>query len=192
MEYESSDPIKEAIETIQKQWQDRADASGRVFKTILNCNEYHHYSTIAEQANCAENTAKKHLDRLVDMGLVKRDTKHKMAKYRRSRPYIEWWIAQRIASNYSVGEITNRIKELEEKQLELETHFDDLDLTPKEIYMMEMASSVSEQLEAVTEWQYTEQRIRYHQLAFQISRFNDRFMPRLGTNKIPRIKDIPE
>jgi|GEM_PF-469612 len=192
MQNHSENPIEEAIERIQEQWTDRTDSFDKVFKTILDCAEYQHYTTVAEQARCADNTAKKHLDRLVDMGLVDRNEELKMATYRRSRPYIEWWIAQQIASDYSVSEIVARIEELEEKQMELEADLDDMDLTPNTIYMVESISLVSEQLEAVTEWRHTEQRIRYHQLAYQISRFDGHFMPRMETNTLPKIGDVPE
>ena len=192
MQNHSESPIEEAIEGIQEQWKDRTDSFDKVFKTIMECVEYQHYTTVAEQANCADNTAKKHLDRLVDMGIVDRNEELKMATYRRSRAYIEWWIAQRIASDYSVSEIVARIEELEEKQLELETDLEDMDLTPNTIYMVKSISLVSEQLEAVTEWRYTEQRIRYHQLAYQISRFDGHFMPRMETNTLPKLSDIPE
>jgi predicted ArsR family transcriptional regulator len=149
-------------------------------------------STIAERASCTDNTVKKHLDRFVDMGIVDRNEEFKMATPRRSSAYIERWIAQRIASDHSVSEIIARIEELEEKQMELEADLDGTDLTPNTIYMVESISPVSEQLEAVTEWRHTEQRIRYRQLAYQISRFDGHFMPRMETNTLPKIADVPE
>lgn len=187
-----SDPIEEAVEAIQEQWAERTDSFAGVFKTILECTAYHHYSAVAESANCVDNTAKKHLDRLVDMGVVDRNDPGKLATYRRSRPYLEWWIAQDIAGNYSQEKIVERIEELENYQRELEDQFDKSDLTPNKIYMAESVSLVSEQLDAVTQWRYTEQRIRYHQFAYQISRFDGHFMGRIERNTLPSISNIPD
>lgn len=192
MEDTRSDPIEEAIETIQERWVERTDAFARIFKTILQCTEYHHYSAVAEKANCSENTAKKHLDRLVDMGIVDRNDRVKLATYRRSRSYIEWWIMQNIASKYSVEEIVDRIEELEQYQKELENKFDESDLTPNKIYMAESVSMVSEKLDAVTKWRHTEQRIRYYQFAYQVSSFDGHFMPRIERNTLPHISNIPD
>ena len=192
MENACSDPIEEAIETIQGRWTDRTDAFARVFNTILEWTEYRHYSTVAEKANCSENTAKKHLDRLVDMGIVDRNDRVKLATYRRSRPYLEWWLAQDIAAGYSREEIIEQIEVLEEYQKGLEDQFDEADLTPNKIYMAESVTLVSEQLDAVTKWRYTEQWIRYHQFAYQISRFDGHFIPRIEQNTRPRISEIPD
>lgn len=189
MEPPDSDPIEEATKAIQAQWADQTDAFARVFRTILRCSEYQHYPVVAEEADCAENTAKKHLERLVNMGIVDRNDNIDLATYRRSRPYIEWWITQDLASRYSMEKIISRIEELERYQHELEIQFDEIDLSPNEIYLAESISMVSEQLDAVTKWRYAELQIRYHQFAYQISRFDGHFMSRLKTNTLPQVEN---
>lgn len=82
-------PEEGAIETARQQWKERTDTFGRVYYAIIGIREFTRFPLIADSANCSPNSAKKHLERLVDMGLVERCPNTKTARYRRNEAYFE-------------------------------------------------------------------------------------------------------
>ena len=79
---------------------------------------------ISQIADCSPNAAKKHLERLAEMGIVRADRDSRPAQYERNEGYLEWQDASRIANELSVEEIIERVKELEERRREYETQFE--------------------------------------------------------------------
>ncbi len=104
------DPAPEP-DTDQPRWQEGSDTFSRVYDVILGVTSPTAYTDIAELADCSPNTAKKHLDRLTEMGIVRAHRESRPATYERNAGYLEWQDANRVASDLSVEEIVDRVAE---------------------------------------------------------------------------------
>jgi DNA-binding transcriptional ArsR family regulator len=107
----------------------------RVYDVVLGITELTPYADIAELAACSQNAAKKHLDRLAEMGIVRADRGTRPARYARNDGYLEWQEATRIADELSIDEIVERVERLEEHRNTFEETFDTND--PSEINVFE-------------------------------------------------------
>jgi predicted ArsR family transcriptional regulator len=83
------DPSEDVIEELQEQWKGEEETFDRIFTAILGISKLTWHREIAEIADCSENAAKKHPDRLVNMGLVERKSNPNIALYRRNDAYFE-------------------------------------------------------------------------------------------------------
>jgi len=62
--------------------------------------------------DCSPNAAKKHLERLSEMGIVRENQESRPAQYERNEGYLEWQDASRIADELAVEEIIDRVRSL--------------------------------------------------------------------------------
>lgn len=72
--------MTETPEALQK-WKDETTAFDRVYSIASTTTEPKPASYIADEALVAENTARKHLERLVDIGVLLKTTDERPAKY---------------------------------------------------------------------------------------------------------------
>lgn len=170
-------PAESAVEEAQQRWKERTDTFGRVYYTILGITEFTHYPEVANTANCSENSAKKHLNRLVEMGLVERDSRVKLARYRRNDAYFEWRNASRIAGDLTKDEIIERVDQLESRKAEFEDQFESDD--PSTISLVDQSNdqSVHDRLKAISEWQSTEREIQIYELAYHLASNDGHLIP---------------
>lgn len=170
------DPAPDADST-QPRWQDGTDTFGRVYDVVLGITSPTAYTEIAELAGCSPNAAKKHLDRLAEMGIVRADRESRPAMYERNEGYLEWQDANRIAAELSVEEIIDRVAELEEQRAAYETQFGTTDPGAVSVFEETDHETLHERMSAVSEWQGVIRDLRLYELARQLSQNDGHLLP---------------
>ncbi|WP_369684166.1 winged helix-turn-helix domain-containing protein [Haloarchaeobius sp. FL176] len=170
------DPARDA-DTTERRWQEGTDTFGRIYEVALGVTDPTPYTEIAEIADCSPNAAKKHLERLTEMGIVRADRESRPARYERNQAYLEWQDASRIADELTVDEIIDRVKRLEEERAEYEEQFDTTDPTTVSVFDYEDHERVHEQMAAVSDWQGVIRDIRLYELARQLSQNDGHLIP---------------
>lgn len=104
------------VNTVRQHWSENTDIFGRVYNTLLGITEPTPYPQITEIANCSPNAAKKHLERLAEMGIGRADRQSCPARYERNEGHLEWQDASRLADELTVDEIIDRVGQLEDRR----------------------------------------------------------------------------
>lgn len=164
-------------ESAQRQWVDETDSFGRVYDVALGVTSSTPYTDIAELAKCSPNTAKKHLERLVEMGIVHVDPDSRPAQYERNDGYLEWQDASRIAGEFTVEEIIDRVRALEKQRAEYETQFETTDPADVSVFDSEDHETIHDRMAAVSDWQGVIRDIRLYELARQLSQNDGHLIP---------------
>lgn len=170
------DPAPDAG-TTQRRWQEGTDTFGRVYAVALGITTPTAYTEIADLADCSPNAAKKHLERLAEMGIVRADRESRPAHYERNDGYLEWQDASRIADELSVDEIIDRVAMLEDKRTEYETEFGATDPTTVSVFDHDDHGTIHERMVAISEWQGVIRDIRLYELARQLSQNDGHLIP---------------
>ncbi len=170
------DPAPESDDT-QRRWQTGTDTFGRVYDVVLGITSPTAYTEIAALADCSPNAAKKHLDRLAEMGIARADRDSRPATYERNEGYLEWQDASRIATELSVDEIIDRVEALEAQRTEYEAQFETRDPTAVNVFEHDSHDTIHERMTAVSEWQGVIRNIRLYELARQLSQNDGRLLP---------------
>ncbi|WP_101295918.1 DUF7342 family protein [Halegenticoccus soli] len=87
------------------------DVEQRIYGTILQIRKSATASAIAERAECDPKTARKYLGWFADLGIVTRHDGHP-ATYERNDAYFKWRRVNRLATEHTVEELTERVREL--------------------------------------------------------------------------------
>jgi len=153
----------------QQRWQEDADTFTRVYDVALGITSPTAYTEIADLADCSPNAAKKHLDRLTEMGIVRVDRDSRPPQYHRNDGYLEWQEASRIADDLTVEEIIERVRKLEAAIEEYETRFGTPDPTAVSVFDYDDHEAVHERMTAISEWQGAVRDLRLYELARQLS-----------------------
>lgn len=162
------DPAPDSGDT-QRRWQENADTFTRVYDVALGVTSPTAYTEIADLADCSPNAAKKHLDRLAEMGIVRADRESRPPQYHRNDGYLEWQEASRIAADLTVEEIIERVQALEAEIEEYETRFGTTDPTVVSVFDHDTHDAVHERMTAISEWQGAIRDMRLYELARQLS-----------------------
>lgn len=170
-------PPEEAVNEIRRRWHDETDTFGRVYNAVLGITDPTSYSEIAEVADCSPNAAKKHLERLVEMGIVQADRESRPARYERNDGYLEWQDASRIAQELAVEEIIERVQRLEDRQDEFENRFGTTDPSSVSVFEQDDHDTIHERMESITEWQAIDRDIRLYELARQLAQNDGHLLP---------------
>jgi len=170
------DPAPESDAT-QRRWQGGTDTFGRVYDVVLGVTSPTAYTEIAELAKCSPNAAKKHLDRLAEMGIARAERESRPATYERTEGYLEWQDASRIATELSVEEIIDRVEALEAQRAEYESQFGTTDPTAVNVFEHGDHETVHERMAAVSEWQGVIRDIGLYELARQLSQNDGHLIP---------------
>jgi len=158
-------------------WQDGTDTFGRVYDVVLGLTLPTTYTRVAELADCSPNAAKKHLDRLAEMGIARADRDSRPATYERNEGYLEWQEASRIATDLSVDAIIGRVEALEQQRTEYETEFGTTDPATVAVFDAEDHETIHDRMTAVSEWQGIIRDIRLYELARQLSQNDGHLIP---------------
>ncbi|MDB2276337.1 sugar-specific transcriptional regulator TrmB [Halorubrum ezzemoulense] len=164
-----------AVET--PRWQDRTDTFSRVYDVVLGLTSPTTYTNVAELADCSPNAAKKHLDRLAEMGIARADTDSRPARYQRHDGYLEWQEASRIATDLSVDAILDRVEALEQRRTEYEDEFGTTDPATVVVFDAEDHETIHDRMTAVSDWQGVIRDIRLYELARQLSQNDGHLIP---------------
>ncbi|SNZ15305.1 hypothetical protein SAMN06269185_2453 [Natronoarchaeum philippinense] len=170
------DPTPES-DAAQQRWQAGTDTFGRVYDVVLGITSPTAYTDIAERADCSPNAAKKHLNRLAEMGIAHADTESRPSTYERNEGYLEWQDASRIATELSLEEILERVEKLEQRRNEYEAQFGTTDPTAASVFESGDHDTIHERMTAVSEWQGVIRDIRLYELARQLSQNDGHLIP---------------
>lgn len=99
------------------------DVEQRIYGTVLQTREPTTASTIADRVDCDPKTARKYLNWFADLGIVTRHDGHP-ATYERNNAYFEWRRINRLAAEYTVEELQERVRELTSRIVEYENTYD--------------------------------------------------------------------
>lgn len=158
-------------------WQAGTDTFGRVYDVLLGLTKRTPYTEIAELADCSPNAAKKHLDRLVEMGIARTDPESQPASYARNDGYLEWQEASRIARALTVDEIIERVQDLEAERSAYEAEFEATDPATVTVFDQGDHEAVHERMAALSEWQGIIRDIRLYELARQLAQNDGHLIP---------------
>ena len=161
----------------RRRWQERTDTFGRVYDVLLGVTSPTAYTDIADLADCSPNAAKKHLDRLVEMGIARAEKASRPATYERNEGYLEWQEASRIATDLSVEEIIERVEALEARRSEYETEFVTTDPTDVSVFDHETHDAIHERMAAVSDWQGVIRDARLYELARRLAQNDGHLIP---------------
>jgi DNA-binding transcriptional ArsR family regulator len=171
------DPVpNEPLDDLRRRWHRGADTFDRVYAAVLGVASPTPYTEIADVANCSPNAAKKHLDRLAEMGIVDADRESRPARYERNEGYLEWQDASRIARELSVEEIIDRVRTLEAERDAFEERFGETDPTAVSVFDRDAAAD-HERMAAVSEWSGIDRAIRLYELARQLAQNDGHLIP---------------
>jgi len=170
------DPAPTSDDT-QRRWQTGTDTFGRVYDVVLGVTAPTAYTKIAELADCSPNAAKKHLDRLTEMGIARAERDSRPATYERNEGYLEWQDASRIATELSIEAIIDRVEALESQRTEYEAQFETSDPAAVNVFDHDSHETIHERMTAVSEWQGMIRDIRLYELARQLSQNDGHLIP---------------
>lgn len=97
-------------------------ADERVYRVALQLYEPTRVAAVAERASCATDTARRHLERLAEIGVVER-VADGPATYRRNESYFEWRKRHRL-EGLSDAELRDRLAELTRREREFRDRYD--------------------------------------------------------------------
>ncbi|MFC6734411.1 MULTISPECIES: ArsR family transcriptional regulator [unclassified Haladaptatus] len=135
-----------------------APTDERVYRVALQLYEPTRVAGVAERAECSPDTARRHLTRLVDIGVLDQ-VGDSPATYQRNESYFEWRKRNRL-KQLSTGQLQTRLTELTAREREFRDQYgvarpDDVDAFDHADY---------DQLEDVwldlSEWETVRRRIR--------------------------------
>ncbi|WP_435066273.1 winged helix-turn-helix domain-containing protein [Halobaculum sp. EA56] len=170
------DPAPDS-DAARRRWQEGTDTFARVYDTVLGITSPTPYTEIAEIADCSPNAARKHLDRLAEMGIARADSDSRPATYERNDAYLEWQEASRIAADLTVEEIIDRVQSLESRRGEYEERFETTDPAEVSVFDREDHDAVHERMAAVSEWQGVIRDVRLYELARQLAQNDGHLIP---------------
>ena len=163
--------------TDPSRWQEGTDTFDRIHAVIRGITSPTAYTKIAELADCSPNTAKKHLDRLAEMGIANADRDARPAMYERNEGYLEWQEASKIAAERSVQEILDRVAALEKQRTEYETQFGTPDPAMVSVFESSDHETIHDRMVAVSEWQGVIRELRLYELARQLAENDGHLLP---------------
>lgn len=184
-------PSRESPNEVRQRWREQTDTFGRVHDVILGIRTSTAASDVAEIADCSENAAKKHLDRLTEMGIVRADRESHPIQYARNDGYLEFQEANRIARELTVEEIIGRVRDLEAERDAYEERFGTSDPSTVSVFDHDdRRKSISEgsdrednheaihdRMEAIGEWQGIIRDIRLYEVARQLTQNDGHLIP---------------
>lgn len=89
------------------------DVEQRIYGSILQIREPSTAGTIAEVVGCDPKTARKYLNWFAELGIVTHHDGHP-STYERNDAYFEWRRSNQLASEHSLEELQQRVRELTE------------------------------------------------------------------------------
>ncbi|MFC7199723.1 DUF7342 family protein [Halospeciosus flavus] len=150
-------------------WQEGTDTFDRVHDLVLGLGEPMDYTEIAALADCSPDAAKKHLDRLAEIGVAQADRESQPARYKRDDEYLECKEATQIAHDHSAETIRSRIQDLEADRESYEMRFGVANPSAVNVFGQESHEEDHDRMVAVSDWQATIRDIRIYKIARQLA-----------------------
>ena len=137
---------------------DSEPADERVYRVALQLYKPTRVAAIAERADCAPDTARRHLERLVDIGVLEQ-VADAPTTYRRNESYFEWRTRSRL-EQLSTNQLQKRLEELTARERNLRDRYD-AD-RPDDVDALDHADydHIEEVWLDISEWETVRRRIR--------------------------------
>lgn len=140
------------------------DIEQRIYGAVLQTREPATVRAVADRVGCDPKTARKYLGWFADLGVV---THHdgRPGTYERNDAYFEWRRINRLATDHTVAELQQRVRELTETITDYEREYDTA--TPGEVEALAVAEaetvrSIDEVYSDLADWMTAQQeRTRY-------------------------------
>lgn len=135
-----------------------APADERVYRVALQLYEPAGVSDIAERASCAPDTARRHLGRLADIGVISSASETPVT-YERNESYFEWRRRNRLET-LSSSELRDRLSDLTAREREFRDRFETD--SPGDVDALEHGDfdHVEDVWSELSEWRTVRRRIR--------------------------------
>ncbi|SDY52778.1 DUF7342 family protein [Halopenitus persicus] len=170
------EPSEDVVTNIRDSWDAENDAFGRIYEVILGISEFTRHDDIADLARCSPNTAKKHLKRLKQMGIVEFQNPGRSLMFRRNDTYLEWREVTQIAEKHSTQDLAERVRELEAKEAELKEEFGVEGPDTASIYEPNSDRPVHELMQEIGTWNSIQRDIRLYEAARQLQQNDSRLI----------------
>lgn len=170
-------PDADAVDEVRQRWRETTDTFGRVYDTALGVTDPTPYTEIASTADCSPNAAKKHLERLAEMGIVRAESDVQPARYERNDGYLEWQEASRIAQERTVDEIIDRVRQLEDRRDEFVDQFGTTDPSSVSVFDHDDHEAIHTRMAQLSDWRALERDIRLYELARQLAQNDGHLIP---------------
>jgi DNA-binding transcriptional ArsR family regulator len=108
----------------ESSWKEHASAFDRVRAVVMAANEARPAGWIAEHARVAESTAREHLTRLADMGMVTTTTTGAGTEYGPDPAYVRFREIRELTADYELDELSDFIVELKDSIAEIRDGYD--------------------------------------------------------------------
>jgi len=132
-------------------------ADERVYRVALQLYDPAGVSAIAERASCAPDTARRHLKRLADIGVVDTVSESPLT-YVRNESYFEWRRRDRL-KNLSSDELHEALAELTDREATFRERFDAASPTAVDAFDHADYDDLEEIWLALSEWHTLRERI---------------------------------
>jgi predicted ArsR family transcriptional regulator len=152
--------------TARSHWVETTDTFDRIHDIAIGLREPTPVPEIAETAACSPNAARKHLDRLADMGVLVADYDGRPARFHRNDAYIEWRRANTLAREHSREELHQRLEALEEREASFRDRYETDDPGEVNVFEHESHARIHEIWDDLGDWQT----IRRDKRSFELAR----------------------
>jgi predicted ArsR family transcriptional regulator len=148
---------------------DSGDVEQQLYGTVLQIRSPATAGNIAEKVGCDPKTARKYLEWFSELGIVTRHDGHPTT-YERNDAYFEWRRINRLASEYALDELTQRVSELTATLERYQERYDAE--TPRDVDALDAARdadkrSIDDIYSDLGDWETTRQERRLHERARQ-------------------------
>lgn len=135
-----------------------APADERVYRVALQLYDPAGVSEVAERASCSPDTARRHLKRLADIGVISSVSEMPLT-YERNESYFEWRLRNRL-EKLSSSELRDRLADLTAREREFRDRFETD--SPGDVDALEHADfdDIEGVWRELSEWRTVRQRIR--------------------------------
>lgn len=117
-------PSDETVRQERKQWDKGKSVKERIYETALTLREPTPVSAVAEQTDCAPESARRHLHWFADMGIVEPVGTGQPAQFQRNPAYFRWRRANEARRSHSSDELATRLETLLERDRAYQEKYD--------------------------------------------------------------------
>jgi predicted ArsR family transcriptional regulator len=164
------EPSGSALADEREEWRQSQDTRDRVRSVATGLREPATAATVADQAACSTNAARKHLDVLADLGVVRRVADDSGTRYVRNDAYFRWRRANDLATTTSVESLIDELGTLERREEEFRERFDAATPDDVDVPSDGTHSDIEARLDALSEWETVRESIARHKDALRIAR----------------------
>lgn len=148
-------------EAVVDAWIERTSAFDRVRSVSEEQTEPQPVSYIAEEAHVAENTARDHLDRLVDMGFLLKEDRGGLTEYSPDPLHARMQELRSLLDDYDRDELIERKAEMQERIEDWEAEYgvDSPEALRESAAQTEESSETRDVLKTASDWELAQYRL---------------------------------